>query len=477
MKPFMDENFLLPNAASERLYHEYAKGMPIYDYHAHLPIEQIAEDARFENITQLWLYRDHYKWRAMRACGVPEELVSGIPDAAPDYERFAAWAGVVPQTACNPLYHWTHLELKRYFGVGELLSPATARTIYDRCAEKLASGEFSVRSIIRRSNVSLICTTDDPTDDLKGHALLAKERWGCVVRPAWRPDKALFANDLDLWNGWVAKLEEACGKDIPDFDTFLEALWSRHQYFHDHGCRLSDYGIERPYASCYTTADARAAFAKARAATVLTEDELEKFRSCLLFELLRMDARQDWTQQLHFGAKRNNSTRGCRARGLDSGYDSIGQFQIGGALVALLDRLESDGALARTIVYPLNPNDHDMIASILGSFQDGRAPGKMQLGTAWWHNDHKDGMNRQFSALASIGLISRFVGMLTDSRSFLSYPRHEYFRRLLCARFGTEMESGELPGDFEMIGGIVSDICFNNAKNYFGMSLSEGDIK
>ncbi|MDR1874029.1 MAG: glucuronate isomerase [Synergistaceae bacterium] len=470
MRTFPDENFLLPNGAAERLYHEYAKDMPIFDYHSHLPVGQIREDAHFQNITQLWLYGDHYKWRAMRACGLPEELVSGVPNAAGDRERFEAWAKVVPQTVGNPLYHWTHLELRRYFGVNDLLSPKTAGEIYDRCAAELAQPGFSVRSIIRRSGVSVVCTTDDPTDDLEGHAALSKESWGCRVYPTWRPDRALAANDAGVLNAWIDRLEAASGKSVSTYASFLEALRARHDFFHEHGCRLSDYGIERPYAA--PCAGAAAAFEKVRSGTSLCGGELEEYRSAILHDLLTLDADAGWTQQLHFGARRNNNSRAFALRGPDTGYDSIGQFPIGDALTALFDRLDSEGKLTRTIIYSLNPNDHDMIASIAGSFM-GETPGKIQLGTAWWYNDHKDGMNRQFSALASIGLISRFVGMLTDSRSFLSYPRHEYFRRLLCARFGTEMENGELPCDFDHIGGIVRDICFNNAVNYFGMELPE----
>lgn len=471
MKAFMDENFLLPNKAAETLYHEYAKDMPIYDYHSHLPIGQVLEDKRFENITQLWLYGDHYKWRAMRACGVSEELVSGIPSAAGDFERFQAWAEVLPQAVCNPVYHWSHLELKRYFGIDKLISPKTAREIYDVCAEKLAKPEYSVRSIIDRSNVSLICTTDDPADDLKEHIALAKDNWDVAVYPAWRPDKALAANDAEAFNGWVSRLEAASGQNIRNYDEFLSVLWSRHQFFNDCGCRLSDYGIERPYAAPYRQAQVGAAFEKARGGVSLVGEELEQYRSSVLYELLKMDAEQDWTQQLHFAAKRNNSSKSFALRGPDTGYDCIGQFPILDAMIALFDRLESEGKLTRTIIYSLNPNDNDIIASVLGSYMDGKTPGKMQLGTAWWHNDHKEGMMRQLNALASIGLISRFVGMLTDSRSFLSYPRHEYFRRLLCAKLGAEMEAGELPGDFAHIGGIVSDICFNNAARYFQMPL------
>jgi glucuronate isomerase len=473
MKPFMDENFLLPNGAAERLYHEYAKDMPIFDYHSHLPVKQIEDDVNFENLTQVWLYGDHYKWRAMRACGIPECLVSGIPDAAPDVERFAAWAEVMPQTVGNPLYHWSHLELKRYFGVNDLLSPKTAKKIYEHCAEKLRQPDFSVRSIIRRSNVAVVCTTDDPADSLDGHARLASQEWGCKIYPAWRPDKALAADDAPALNAWLDKLEAAWGHDIPSYAALLEALESRHKHFESRVCKLSDYGIERPYAASYTDSAVEASFKKLRSGQSLAGDELEQYRSALLYEMLKMDARAGWTQQLHFGAKRNNNSRAFKLRGPDSGYDAVGQFPIGSALVALFDRLDSEDCLARTVVYVLNSSDNDMIASIAGSFMDGRTPGKIPFGTAWWYNDHKDGMNRQLSALSNIGLLSRFVGMLTDSRSFLSYPRHEYFRRLLCARLGTEMEAGELPDDFELIGGIVKDVSFGNAAKYFGMELPQ----
>ena len=469
MKPFMDDNFLLPSPAAERLYHEYAAGMPIYDYHSHLPIQQILDDTRFETMTQVWLYGDHYKWRAMRACGIPETHVSGIPEAADDYARFEAWAKVVPQTVSNPLYHWSHLELKRYFAEDRLLSPATAKAVYDNCSEKLRTPDYSVRSIIRRSNVALICTTDDPVDDLLAHQALTKQGFGTAVLPAWRPDKALAADKPEVLLPWLDKLERASDTAIVWFENLIEALQKRHNHFHNMGCRLSDYGIERPYAAPYTDSEVEAAFTRIRSGKPLEGDELEQYRSAVLYELLRMDAETNWTQQLHFGAKRNNNTRAFALRGPDTGYDSIGEFPIGDALVALLDRLESENALARTIIYVLNPKDNDMIASLIGSFQDGTTPGKIQFGTAWWHNDHKEGMLRQMDALGSIGLLSRFVGMLTDSRSFLSYPRHEYFRRLLCAKLGKEMDDGELPGDFDLIGGVVKDICYNNAHAYFKM--------
>ncbi|MDR1510177.1 MAG: glucuronate isomerase [Synergistaceae bacterium] len=473
MRTFLDENFLLPNPAAERLFHEYAKMEPIFDYHSHLPVKQIEDDVNFENLTQVWLYGDHYKWRAMRACGMPERLVSGIPRAASDYERFAAWAEVMPQTIGNPLYHWSHLELKRYFGVNELLSPATAPKIYSHCSEKLKRREFSVRSIIERSNVSVVCTTDDPTDGLASHVALSETDWGCRAYPAWRPDKALTGNDPAALNAWLDKLEAASDHAVSSYFDLLEALEKRHRFFESRGCKLSDYGIERPYAAPYADSAVEISFRKLRSGEALLGDELEQYRSSLLYEMLKMDARADWTQQLHFGAKRNNNSCAFKLQGPDTGYDAMGRFAIGDALVTLLDRLDSEDSLARTIVYVLNPSDSDMIASIIGSFMDGRAPGKIQFGAAWWFNDHKDGINRHLMALSNICLLSRFVGMFTDSRCFLSYPRHEYFRRLLCAKLGTEMEAGELPDDFQLIGVVVKDICFGNAVRYFGMELLE----
>ena len=466
-KAFINDNFLLTNASAERLFHEYAKDMPLYDFHSHLPPQQIVDDAMFKNITQIWLYGDHYKWRAMRACGVSENLVSGIPEAGDDYARFEAWAKTVPQTLSNPLYHWTHLELKRYFGIDKLLSPETAKEIYESCNEQLAKPEFSARSIVKRSNVKVICTTDDPADDLQGHIKLSKEDWGTGVFPAWRPDKALAASDAKVLNAWLDRLENAGGTKIASYQELHDALWARHQFFHDCGCRLSDYGIERAYAVPYTQSQIDAAFKKARSGQDLNGDELEQYRSAILHDLLVMDAKQGWTQQLHFGAKRNNSSKAFKLRGPDTGYDCMGDFPICDALIALLDRLDGEGNLAKTIIYVLNPRDNDMIASIIGSYQDGETVGKMQFGTAWWHNDHKDGMLKQMTALGSISLLSRFVGMQTDSRSFLSYSRHEYFRRILCLKLGSEMEGGEIPMDFELVGKMVRDICYNNAAAYF----------
>lgn len=469
----MDPDFLLESEPARRLYHDYAADMPIYDYHSHLPVDQIAENSRFENITQIWLYGDHYKWRAMRACGVGESLVSGKPERGGDYERFEAWAKVVPQTICNPLYHWSHMELRRYFGIEKLLSPQTARDIYDACAERLKSPDMSVRSIIRKSNVRVICTTDDPTDPLAVHEKIGEEQWGVKVYPTWRPDKALSADDAKRFNQWVDKLESASDTSISDYNDFILALQKRHDHFHDVGCRLSDYGMERPYSAYCTEREVANAFAKVRGGISLECDELEKYRSGVLFALLSMDAESDWTQQLHLAARRNSSSSNFAVIGPDSGYDSIGDFSLSAGLVRLFDHLEAERHLARTIVYTLNPAYNDMLASIIGSFMDGRSPGKMQFGAAWWFNDQKNGMERQMESLAGIGFISRFIGMLTDSRSFLSYPRHEYFRRILCNFLGGQMEWGELPADFSLVGGVVRDICYNNAVNYLGLKLPE----
>lgn len=469
--PFINEAFLLSSPAARRLYADYARDMPILDYHSHLPIRQIVDDVNFGNMTAVWLYGDHYKWRAMRTCGFAEKYVSGIPEAADDWERFSSWAQTVPQTIGNPLFHWTHLELKRYFDIDKLLSPSTAREIYDACNEKLGRPEFSVRSLIKRANVRALCTTDDPADDLADHIRLAKEDWGVKVFPAWRPDKALAADNAPLLHGWLERLEAASGVSISTYRELCDALWKRHQFFHEQGCRISDYGIDRPYAAAYTQAQVDAAFAKVLAGAALSGEELERYRSAVLHDLLIMDAEQDWTQQLHFDAKRNNNSRAFSLRGPDTGYDCMGEFAICDNLVSLLDNLDAKDKLTRTIIYDLNPRNDDMLSSIIGSFQDGATAGKMQFGTAWWMNDHKAGMLKQLTALASIGVLSQFVGMLTDSRSFLSYPRHEYFRRILCGKLGQEMEAGEIPMDFDLVGGVVKDICYNNAVRYFKLQI------
>lgn len=478
-REFLGDDFLLPNKTSEKLYHEYAKDMPIFDYHSHLPAGEILSDKIFGNLTQVWLYGDHYKWRAMRTCGVEERFISGFSrdgkGTASDEERFEAWARVIPQTLCNPLYHWSHLELRRYFGINELLSPKTSKAIYQECSEKLRTPDFSVRSIIKKSNVKAICTTDNPIDDLDAHKELAREN--VAVYPAYRPDIALAGNNPKAFNEWADKLEKVTTVGIEKASDLVAALWKRHQYFHDAGCRVSDYGIEQPYAAEYTETEVETAFKNLRFGhKALQGEELLKLRSFLLYEMLVQDAKQNWTQQLHFGALRNPSSLRSAELGPDTGFDCIGDFEIARPLIKLLDRLEWANSLARTIIYVLNPRDNEMIASMLGSFMDNNTPGKIQFGTAWWFNDQKNGMERQMDALANIGLISRFVGMLTDSRSFLSYPRHEYFRRLLCAKIGSQMEHGELPNDLELIGRMIKNICFNNAAEFFGLRMGgEGD--
>lgn len=468
-KKFLDKDFLLHSKAAQKLYHEYAAPMPIFDYHCHIPAEEIAADRMFSSLSEAWLGGDHYKWRAMRACGVDERFVTG--DASPE-EKFAAWAKVVPQTVGNPLYHWTHLELQRIFGVETLLNADTAAEIHDHCSKMLRKKEFSVRGLIRKFNVVALCTTDDPADSLEHHESIRKSGFDTLVAPAFRPDRALDAHLPDQFNPWLDTLAELTDVKVNSFGRFIECLWRRHQYFHDKGCRLSDYGIETPHSVEWTTEDVEGAFDALRRGKPVTGDALARFRSAVLFEMLTMDANQGWVQQLHLGAMRNNNSRTFGRLGPNTGYDSMGDFEQGRALVRLLDRLERTGKLTKTIVYSLNPKDNDMIPTILGSFQDGKTPGKMQMGSAWWFADTKDGMTRQLRALSSIGLLSRFVGMLTDSRSFLSYPRHEYFRRILCDMLGTDMERGELPDDYALLGSVVQDVCFNNAKEYFQLNFN-----
>ena len=470
MKPFLDEEFLLQTNSAGMLYHEYAEGMPIYDYHCHLPVEEIAADRQFENLTRIWLNGDHYKWRAMRTCGVAEKLITGN---AADREKFNAWAATVPKTLGNPLYHWTHLELKRYFGItAKLLSPDTAADIYQTCTEMLQTEDFSTKNILRRMKVKVVCTTDDPVDDLKYHRQIREDaNFAVLVLPAFRPDRAMAVESPEVFNQWVDRLEAAADMSIGDYPAFLDALRRRHDFFHAEGCRLSDHGLEQPYAAEITEAEIRRIFSTVRQGKDLRASQILRFKSAILEDLAVMDAEKNWTQQFHFGALRNTNTRAFQSLGPDTGYDSIGDFEIAGPLARLLDRLEQREKLAKTILYNLNPRDNELIAAMIGNFQDGRTPGKIQFGSGWWFNDQKDGMEKQLTALSNMGLLSQFVGMLTDSRSFLSYPRHEYFRRVLCNLLGSQMESGLLPGDFELIGSMVKDICWYNAVAYFGIEV------
>ncbi|MBN1101873.1 MAG: glucuronate isomerase [Deltaproteobacteria bacterium] len=468
MKAFLSEDFLLQTAAARTLYHDFARDMPIFDFHTHLPVREIAEDMRFRNLTQIWLMGDHYKWRAMRANGIDERLITGN---APDFERFQAWAATVPKTLRNPLYHWTHLELKRYFGISDrLLNPDTAKDIYETCSEMLGAKDFSTRALLRKMNVKVVCTTDDPVDSLEYHLQIRGDAaFPVKVLPAFRPDRALAVDSPDLFNRWIGQLETAAGCSIGDFASFLEAMRKRHDFFHGAGCRVSDHGIEFAYAEPYTLKEVQGIFGRLRQGKRPDNRETLKFRSAVLIELARMDAERGWVQQFHLGALRNANTRAMATLGPDTGYDAIGDFETARGLARFLDTLDRDGKLAKTILYVMNPRDNDLIAAIIGCFQDGNVRGKMQFGAAWWFNDHKEGMERQINALSTAGLLSCFVGMLTDSRSFLSYPRHEYFRRVLCNLLGNDMESGEIPEDMELVGNMVQDICYRNAVRYFGI--------
>jgi len=463
MKKFLDENFLLQTETAQRLYHEYAKDLPIIDYHCHLPPDQIAADLNFNNLTHAWLYGDHYKWRAMRTNGIDESYITG---GKSDFEKFEQWAATVPYTLRNPLYHWTHLELQRYFDVNDLLSPSTAKNIYDDCSAKLQSPEYSVQSLIKKMKVETICTTDDPLDNLEYHQQLTQNDVVKVL-PAFRPDKAMNADDTAALNDYINKLEQVANVSIGDFDSYLQALKSRHDYFAANGCSVSDHGLEQIYAEDFTDEDIRTIFGKIRAGGVLIPGEILKFKSAMLFHFAVWDHEKGWVQQFHLGALRNNNTRLLTKLGPDTGFDSIGDFSQARALSTFLNKLDTEDRLAKTIIYNLNPADNELMATMIGNFNDGSVAGKVQFGSGWWFLDQKDGMIRQMNALSNMGLLSRFIGMLTDSRSFLSFPRHEYFRRLLCNLFGDDIENGELPNDIEWTGKIVQDICHYNAKNYF----------
>jgi len=464
MKQFIDENFLLNNKTAQTLYHQYAKDMPIIDYHCHLPPDQIAEDKNFENLTQVWLYGDHYKWRAMRANGVSEEYITGNKS---DWEKFEKWAETVPYTLRNPLYHWTHLELQRYFDIYDILSPATAKKIYDECNAKLQTPEYSVRSLLKKMKVVTVATTDDPTDDLAYHQKIKADGFEVKILPAFRPDKAMNADDTTALNAYIVKLEKVHGAAINTYAIYLDALKARHDYFAANGCVLSDHGLEQLYAEPYTTEEVSDIFNKIRSSASLSKQEVLQFKSAMLFEFAVWDQEKNWVQQYHIGALRDNNSRMLQTLGPDTGLDSIGDFSQGKALSAFLNKLDSNNQLTKTIIYNLNPADNELIATMIGNFNDGSVAGKIQYGSAWWFLDQKDGMIRQINALSNMGLLSRFVGMLTDSRSFLSFPRHEYFRRILCNLLGEDIENGELPDDIAWVGKIVQDICFNNAKSYF----------
>lgn len=459
----MDEDFLLENKTAERLYHEYAKDLPIIDYHCHLPPDEVAGDRSFENMTKIWLDGDHYKWRAMRANGVSEEFCTGN---APDKEKFMKWAETVPHTLRNPLYHWTHMELRNPFGVKNVLNPDTADEIYIQCNEMLKTPELSARNIMRSMKVELVCTTDDPADSLEHHIKIKNDGFEIKVLPTFRPDRSMAVENAQAYNKYLDSLEKASGISMSSFDDLISALKARHDFFHEHGCRLSDHGIEQFYAEDYTEKEINDSFSKIRSGKELDPGMIAKYKTAILLIMARMDHDKGWTQQFHIGALRNNSTRMFRKLGADKGFDSIGDFGSAISMSRFFDKLDQENKLAKTIIYNLNPRDNEVITTMAGNFNDGSVPGKMQYGSGWWFLDQKDGMQKQMNALSNMGLLSRFVGMLTDSRSFLSYPRHDYFRRILCNLIGTDVEKGEIPNDIDLTGSMVENISYYNAKNY-----------
>lgn len=464
-KLFMGEDFLLQTKTAELLYNEYAKQMPIIDYHCHLSPQQIAEDIKFENLTQAWLYGDHYKWRAMRTSGVDESYCTGNKS---DYEKFEKWAATVPYTMRNPLYHWTHLELKRYFGIEEILNANTAKLVYDNASAQIQTDSYSIKNLIRKMNVKVICTTDDPIDSLEYHKTLAESDFEVKIKPAFRPDKAMEVASAANFVAYVKKLEAVTNLAVSTFNDYLFALQNRHDFFASMGCSVSDHGLEEIYVEDFIGQEIETIFTKVYGGKELNLLEQRKFKSCMLLHFAEWDWEKGWVQQYHLGALRNNNSRMLSKLGPDTGWDSIGDFSQAAALAKFLNKLDSEDKLAKTILYNLNPADNELMASMIGNFNDGSVAGKIQFGSGWWFLDQKDGIIKQLNALSNMGLVSRFVGMLTDSRSFLSFPRHEYFRRILCNLFGDEIENGELPNDTKWVGQIIQDICYNNANDYFG---------
>ena len=467
---FINDNFMLGNETARMLYRDHAAKMPIIDYHCHLIPKQIAENIQFRDITQLWLVDghagDHYKWRAMRANGVPEEYITGGTKSS--WEIFEKWAETIPYTMRNPLYHWTHLELSRVFGIDKLLSPKTAREIFEECNAKLATEEFRGQALIRKFNVEVVCTTDDPADDLRWHKMIAEKPFGTKVLPAWRPDKAMAVEDPQSYKEYLKKLGEAADKNIDSYTDLIEALQKRHDFFETMGCKLSDHGMDTFYGADYTHLEIELIFKKVLLGKAPGPKEIEKFRSAFLHDMAVMDAESGWAQQFHVGPLRNNNSKMFKLIGPDTGFDAIGDLPVAAAGHRFFDRLASEDKLAKTILYCLNPKDNEVMMAMAYTFNDGTFPGKMQFGSAWWFLDQEDGMRKQINALSSQGLLSRFVGMLTDSRSFISYPRHEYFRRILCDVIGNDVENGKLPAsELDFIGKMVEDISYNNAKNYF----------
>jgi glucuronate isomerase len=468
MKPFMNEDFLLETETAKKLYHEFAKEMPIFDFHCHLSPKEIAENKKYSNITEIWLGGDHYKWRAMRSNGVTEDFMTGDKPAR---EKFEKWAETVPYAIGNPLYHWTHLELQRYFGIEETLSPKTSEMVWNKTNELLDTKEFTARELMKRSNVKGICTTDDPIDDLRYHKAIQEDKtFDIKVLPTFRPDKAINIEKVGFVE-WINELSKVVGFEVDSYTALKLALTERVDFFHEVGCRISDHGLDSVVFAEATDEKLNEIFKKGLNKETLTEEELKAYKGKLLQHLGREYARHGWTMQLHIGALRNNSTRMFNKLGPDTGFDSIGDEIFAQGLSKLLDSLDSTDELPKTILYCLNPRDNYVLGTMIGAFQGGGIPGKIQFGSGWWFCDQRDGMEDQMKALANLGLLSRFVGMLTDSRSFLSYTRHEYFRRILCNLLGRWVENGEYPADFEMLETIVKGICYNNAANYFGIEL------
>jgi glucuronate isomerase len=467
---FIHDDFLLATRTACRLYHQFAESEPILDFHCHLSPRDIAENRQFKNLFEIWLEGDHYKWRAMRANGVAERFCTGDADG---FAKFQAWAATVPHTVRNPLYHWTQLELKRHFGIDELLDEASAARIWNEANQRLATPQLSCQGILKKFNVTTLCTTDDPTDDLRHHRTLAASGLATRVLPAFRPDRALAVREPERFNAWVKSLAAASNVDIRDFDSFLAALRQRHDFFHEHGCRISDHGLQQCYADFCADDIAARIFTKTRIGDAVSPVEQGQFTSFMMLFFGHLDAAKGWTKQLHLGALRNTNTRLLRELGPDTGFDSIGDYPQAATLAAYLDRLESENALPRMIIYNNNPVDNYVFASVLGSFQNQAVPGKLQLGSAWWFLDQKEGIEWQLNALSNIGLLSRFVGMVTDSRSFMSFPRHEYFRRVLCNLLGRDVENGEIPDDETLLGPMIRNICYGNAQRYFGLQGNE----
>jgi len=466
MEKFMGKDFLLQNETAKTLYHQHAAKLPIIDYHCHLAPSMVADDYRFRSLTEIWLGGDHYKWRAMRTNGIDEKYCTGKDSS--DWEKFEKWAQTVPYTMRNPLYHWTHLELKTAFGIEKLLSPHTAREIYEECNDKLQMPEYSARNLMRKYKVEVVCTTDDPADSLEHHIKTRNDGFEIKMLPTWRPDKAMAVENPVTFRSYVEKLSDVSGVSISSFDDMIDALRKRRDFFAEQGCRLSDHGIEEFYAEDYTEDDIKDIFNKVYGGEELTYWEILQFKSAMSVIFAEMDWEKGWTQQFHYGAIRNNNTRFFNQAGADIGFDSIGTFLTAKAMSKFLDTLDKQNKLAQTIIYNLNPADNEMIATMIGNFQDGSVAGKIQFGSGWWFLDQKDGIEKQLNTLSVMGLLSRFVGMLTDSRSFLSYPRHEYFRRILCNLIGNDVENGLLPEEeLDFLSLMVENISYYNAKKFF----------